>query len=1129
MGNAGLAAKIADTILGNTPGRPAQQGGISPQTVDRLPPKKDLKKTDPDWKEHLHDVLDMFGNIPFVGTLFNAINAGLYIAEGDIAGATQALVSVVADLIPGGGEAASSVKIGEDLGKLAEKAGLKVGEKDAVKAGEKVAEKEAAERVEQNVTKKGENEINKQKEQPKNHQKDSEQTNKNNEENDKGGQSKKDKEKECKNNKGKGNPVNPLTGVKFLTGEEELDFQSPAVLPLRWQRNYFSDLQSAGWLGQGWSLPISPTLKRKRDALIMVDVQGNEVRLPTLELGERKALPQADFYACWEDKQRFRLSSIDGGTHFVFGSLGKESGGVECIPLICIEDRFQNSIRILYDDAGLPMQIHDAAGRVIDLEFASVPLDNDRTARRLMRVMLGTQALVSYVYSSEGDLVQVKNEDGQVTREYRYINHMMTWHSQPGALAARYTYDEYTPKGKVLSIENNVGQCWKFRYLADRTEVTNPLEQKEWLVFNENKVVVESIDAAGNSTRTAVDGRGNALQVTDASGRTKLMTYDMRGNVTSTTDEAGHRTEILHDPVWRRPTLIVDEMGATTRFEYDSTGNLVRTTDALGHSTQYVHDRRGQIIEIIDARGGRRTAVYNESGQMISQTDCSNQTTRYRWDGWGNLCAVINALGETTRYWRDRKGRLLKMQLADGGSETYTYDVHGRLIEHVDGQGARTRWELTADGLPSARVNALGHRLQYEYDAARRLTVLTNENGAQYRFAYDTAGNLIEERGFDGRVIRYQFDAAGLLIERMEVEMPDGNRADVRDSEGVIALRTRNERDATGRVTATTTTRARDGRSERTTWRYDAAGRLIETVNACCRLKLGYDAMGRLISETTETPEQTFKVAYDHDELGNHIRTTLPDGRQLNYLYYGSGHLHQINIDGEVISDIERDALHREVSRTQGRLTSHYQYDISGRFIGQRTVNSSLPFDHAIPVISRTYDYDRVGNVTRVTDQHGGSREYRYDPLGQLVQADREIFSFDPAHNMLDGASARPLVDNRVLQFSDRRYVYDAQGNMIEKMIGSHTKMNFEYSLANQIERVRINNVSGDTEAVYGYDALRRRVFKRNNAGTIRFVWEGNRLLCEIHEGRMFVYVYEHNSFVPLAQIESVFQHTDLI
>nr|WP_144235989.1 hypothetical protein [Snodgrassella alvi] len=34
--------------------------------------------------------------------------------------------------------------------------------------------------------------------------------------------------------------------------------------------------------------------------------------------------------------------------------------------------------------------------------------------------------------------------------------------------------------------------------------------------------------------------------------------------------------------------------------------------------------------------------------------------------------------------------------------------------------------------------------------------------------------------------------------------------------------------------------------------------------------------------------------------MGNRIATTLPDGRTINSLYYGFGHLHQINIDGHI-------------------------------------------------------------------------------------------------------------------------------------------------------------------------------------------------------------------------------------
>jgi hypothetical protein len=50
-------------------------------------------------------------------------------------------------------------------------------------------------------------------------------------------------------------------------------------------------------------------------------------------------------------------------------------------------------------------------------------------------------------------------------------------------------------------------------------------------------------------------------------------------------------------------------------------------------------------------------------------------------------------------------------------------------------------------------------------------------------------------------------------------------------------------------------------------------------------------------------------LAHTYDALGNRLQTLLPDGRSLNWLFYDSGHLHQINLDGEVLADMERAAL----------------------------------------------------------------------------------------------------------------------------------------------------------------------------------------------------------------------------
>ncbi|PMZ01955.1 hypothetical protein C1Y05_24655, partial [Pseudomonas sp. FW306-02-F04-BA] len=103
-------------------------------------------------------------------------------------------------------------------------------------------------------------------------------------------------------------------------------------------------------------------------------------------------------------------------------------------------------------------------------------------------------------------------------------------------------------------------------------------------------------------------------------------------------------------------------------------------------------------------------------------------------------------------------------------------------------------------------------------------------------------------------------------------------------------------------------------------------------------------------------------LQHHYDELGNLIQTQLPDGRWLNRLYYGSGHLHQINLDGQVISDFERDRLHREVLRTQGQISTRSEYDRSGRLRSRQRRHSSQP--SLLPAaVQKHFEYDAAANL----------------------------------------------------------------------------------------------------------------------------------------------------------------------
>ena len=124
------------------------------------------------------------------------------------------------------------------------------------------------------------------------------------------------------------------------------------------------------------------------------------------------------------------------------------------------------------------------------------------------------------------------------------------------------------------------------------------------------------------------------------------------------------------------------------------------------------------------------------------------------------------------------------------------------------------------------------------------------------------------------------------------------------------------ERDAIGRLIAKINSDATQ------TFAYDDGDRLLSIERQPTgtskkfgiteeKLKYAYDLLGRLTQEIT--PDGT--LGYEYDPLSNLTTLTLPDGRKGN-------HLHQFNLDGQVISDMERDDLHREVYRPLSKLTS---------------------------------------------------------------------------------------------------------------------------------------------------------------------------------------------------------------
>jgi RHS repeat-associated protein len=956
-----------------------------------------------------------------------------------------------------------------------------------------------------------------------------------------------------------GYPVDSINGCKVLLGSNELDFNLPAPLPFPWQRSYSSDNPTVGWLGQGWSLPISLALKLTRRATTLLDAQHRGITFPPLGTGEFFFSRHEQLTLKRVDLFNFQLIDRDR-RHFWFCLPDPSSSQAR---LTRQQDANGNGIAIDYDEQNLPVRIVDACGRHFSLEF-----NEQKRLIRIGEVQDATAppiALMHYDYDDAGDLVRVRNGANLVTREFAYKNHILVKHAVPDGLVSEYEYNEYFPAGRVLRNRTNTGVALQFAYAKNRTLITDALGRRTYHHFDEDRRYTGTVDALGNKQTLVRDSFGNVLAFTDQNGQTARYQFDSRSRVIKIEAVDGGVTHLGYDDGCDKPAKVIDPLGGITQYQYDKAGNLLKKTDALGRTTSYSYNPQGLLVRIIDARGGSNQFEYNESGQLIASTDCSGRTTRREYTADGDLQCLIDPLGKRIKYAHDQHGRRIATWNPDDSRERFERDDQGRVIRRTNGNGETIHFAFDAEGRVQTRTDALGGRLEYRYDAGQRLTQLVNENGAVHSFEYDLADRLVQESGFDQRITRYRYDAVGKLIAKVEIGA-NGTEEDMID--------TLYQRDKLGRMIGKTVKKA--GESTSTRFAYDAMGRMVEAANASAIVRMVYDAVGQLIGEECQltaadgSAAAISRLRHCHDALGNRIQTILPDGRTINRLYYGSGHLHQINVDGDVVCDMERDAGHREINRTQGALQSEFAYDPMGRLVTQfaSRVDAMLPAqadtNQSPPIIARDYAYDAAGNLLAIDDARFGRSRYEYDRAGRIVAATHgetvpaaaatagaasaaaatagaasagaasaaaasagETFAFDAAHNPVDHGpdqlSGTVLENNRLSRYADKFWAYDGYGNVIGKRVGQQMQMRLHWNGEHQLVRamVKRQGVAQVTNTEYGYDPFGRRIFKRDAQGETRFVWDGNRLLAEVRNGQSTTWIYEGDSFVPMAQMHA--------
>ena len=913
--------------------------------------------------------------------------------------------------------------------------------------------------------------------------------------------------------------------ISMISGEELLsliDFTLPGPLPFTWKRTYRTGHSRDIGLGHGWTHSGCERLYEGHHTVELSDDEGRVLTFKRPRPYQRSKLlnEQMDLDAISYDAYVLRKQ---GQPHKVFTRLGQTgafrltqiqhpayqprqtSGEAEQGFVLNLHYDAYNALIRVAGNWGKALQFtRDAHGRV-----SRITLQDSASQQ--------SRVITEYDYSNEGDLIAHRDAAGR-GESYAYNHHLFSRRTLATGFSYYYEWDGEDTQARCLRAWGDKGiYDYRFQWDPDnnRSQATDSRGFTSYYTYNEFGLITEEIDNEGNTHRYTYDN-GLLASYTDPEGNATRYAYDGACNLIGVIDALDQRQ---------------------TRYFFH--GKLLTSTDKDGALWRRSYNARG-LLDTLTAPDGQITRYrYNGQGLLSQQLDAQERVTRYEWNASGELAAVINPVGHkqsfkynalgqivqmdvwlasrhhggTTRYFYNDSGELERVTYPGGEKVDIQYNANGQIERISDRRGRVTKYEY--DGLSQVvrRTDPEGNSLAYEYDNERNLTRLINENGDDYQFVYDGNERLIKEVGFDGRVQHYKYSKAGHLIKHLDA--------------GEVV--TEFERDPLGRMLSKTSRALKnpDATAEYSRYMYDPVGRLTETYNSHQYLAFQYDRLGFLVKEhhsdlngkRQRISDRMVDIHYQRAANGQLKKLQLPGREAIDYTYDHYDRLQQVLFNGAAITQIQRDDFGRELNRIQGDIITHSDYDPMGRLAKQHAIHRQQKND----LINREYHYDPFGNLSSFKD---GSWEVRYvyDMVDKLKRTEGDLnehFIFDPAGNLLGqqkSETGKTTRGNRLQMQGDRKFDYDARGNLIREARGKGGKLEtiFEYNFSNQLVKV----VKEGQVTEYAYDPIGRRIRKQDNFGATHYLWAGDQLAQETRNNLKKTYVYEPESFKPLAMVQ---------
>jgi len=447
--------------------------------------------------------------------------------------------------------------------------------------------------------------------------------------------------------------VNKSTG-NFMASATDLSLAGLGV-PFELTRTYNSLDGAVGVMGPGWTEPY--------DMQLVVDANTGDVTLHA-EDGQRvQYYNHSGTYSSVGDARD--SLSLSSGTYtlnrndqitYTFNSSGK---------LVTMKDAGGQGLTFTW--TGTPAQmtsVTDSAGRSITFAYAS---------SKLSSIMLPDSRSVAYTYNSAGQLSQVQDARGNLTKyEYDAATGKLTKELKTVAgidkqvLQVAYS----STSDRVTDLYNALGKDISYTWNSStQTSVkTDPAGSTTTDVYA-GALLMSSTNPLAGQTTYQYDANFNVTKITDPLGHATTMTYDSRGNVLTRTAPAPLSYTYTYtynsaNQVLTQTDGRVDGSGHpyTTTNGYDSNGNLTSITKPplTGSSVDVVtrlerDATTGQVTSVIDARCAspcsssgdrdpwRTSSTYDATTHLLTSfTTPNGNVTRYSYDSSGRRTSIVD-------------------------------------------------------------------------------------------------------------------------------------------------------------------------------------------------------------------------------------------------------------------------------------------------------------------------------------------------------------------------------------------------------------------------------------------------------------------------------------------------------